>query len=465
MCSCHYGDSLCNDHRWIQKEACFTLTPMAVSGRIHPGDFEPHRAGEEAGRGSLGPFSFCRHSATARSKVFPRGLRAVAAFTPFPFFLPFPFPSPPGGSPAAALSWRPWGDAGGWSWLYPAEPPRRPSEPLGPCPPHGPLRPPPPASLGAATARRLPPQLLLPRREELSPPLAVSHRGRRAKERDEAPAAGWCGGDGRLEAGALLRRGRAGGAAPGEGPLRALFTCGRDHRPPLLLLLFTWRAGGALAAEPKSGAGSAQRGDLPPLTVLVKCPTCCGSGRSLHLRPVYPAGPAGRGDQAGLAGGDGAPLRPAGRAARLRRRPQPLAGTAAPRSSAGLRSGAHRPRPAGLPGGALPSGRAAVAAEVLSPLRARCPCGHAALRWEAAAAWAGVALERRAGGGALPALASLRPGLLPAGICLPGRGRRQGKGQQEKQLLQIKKGKEKIKRGSFVGHLQSSAPRQASESK
>lgn len=162
-----------------------------------------------------------------------------------PSFCPSPFPPRPA-APRQRLSAEGREEAlGAGAGSTPAEPPRRPSEPLGtcpphsPCPPHGPLRPPPPARLGAAAAGRLPPQLLLPRREELSPPLAVSHRGRRAKERDEAPAAGWCGGDGRLEAGALLRRGRAGGAAPGDGPLRALFTCGRDHSPPLLLLLFT----------------------------------------------------------------------------------------------------------------------------------------------------------------------------------------------------------------------------------
>jgi len=54
-----------------------------------------------------------------------------------------------------------------------------------------------------------------------------------------------------------------------------------------------------------------------------------------------------------------------------------------------------------------------------------------------------VSLEQPPGGGGLSALAPPRPGTPPCGVLPPGRGGRQGKGQQEKQLARIEKGKEK----------------------
>lgn len=69
----------------------------------------------------------------------------------------------------------------------------------------------------------------------------------------------------------------AGGAAPGEGPLRELFTCGRDHRPPSSSSsssFFTRRAGAALAAEITSGAGAAEQRT---------CRCCCCPARSVPL--------------------------------------------------------------------------------------------------------------------------------------------------------------------------------------
>lgn len=155
-------------------------------------------------------------------------------------------------------------------------------------------------------------------------------------------------------------------------------------------------------------------------------------------------------------GGPGCPTPPPSSAAGWHRRSPLLRGAALGRASPSPRGAARRSPPQRAGGGGR---RGAVAPPRPLPLRPCCP-----------ALGGGGGLSggrpRAAGGRGSPPRTSIASARAAAwGICLPGRGRRQGKGQQEKQLLQIKKGKEKIKRGSFVGHLQSSAPRQASESK
>lgn len=119
-----------------------------------------------------------------------------------PLLLSSPVPSPPGGSPLKAIGRRQRLDLALPLQNHGPDPLRVPLPQLAARPALTPG--------GAPAVPRPSPATRQP----------GSHREWRARERGDV-----CTGSG-------ARWGRAAGAAPGEGPLRALFTCGRDHRPP-----------------------------------------------------------------------------------------------------------------------------------------------------------------------------------------------------------------------------------------